>query len=276
MTQVTESRRVVRFGDFQVDLRAGELRKHGVRVRLQEQPFKVLAMLLAKPGEVVTREELRQALWPADTFVDFDHGLNSAINRLREALADSAETPRFVETAARRGYRLIAAVEEVSPATAHEDRMFPELLSGTPTVAAPLATFRRRTLWLVGLASAALLAVVLGANPGGWQQRLFSKHGPTRIQSLAVLPLLNLSGDAQQEYFADGITDALITDLAQISALRVISRTSAMHYKGTKKTLPEIARELHVDAVVEGTVARSGERVRITAQLIDAPTDRHL
>jgi len=200
------------FGSFELDLRAGELRKQGVKIKLQEQPFQILAMLLANHGQVVTREELRSRLWLSDTFVDFDHSLNKAINKLREALGDSAENPRFIETLAKRGYRFLGDLK--------------------------------------------------GSARG--------------IQSLLVLPLENLSRDPEQEYFADGLTEELITKLARISALRVLSRTTAMHYKGVRKPLPEIARELQVEGVVEGTVLRSGERIRISAQLIHAPTDTHL
>ncbi len=207
--------RVIQFGIFEVDFRSGELRKRGVKVKLQEQPLQVLGILLEKPGEVVTREDLRQQIFPADTFVDFDHGLNNAIRRLREALGDSAEAPRYIETVSRRGYRFISNF---------------------------------------GSAKSAAL--------------------PPR--SLAVLPLENLSRDPEQEYFAEGLTEALITTLAKIGELRVISRTSAMQYKGVHKPLREIARELEVDAIVEGTVLRVGRRVRITAQLIDAPKETHL
>src|SRR6266702_650355 len=200
----------VRFGIFELDADAGELRKQGTRMKLQEQPLQMLQILLQRPGEVVTREELQQKIWPSDTFVDFDHGINNAIKRLREALGDTAETPRYVETLPRRGYRFICCTE------------------------VPKKTAARR------------------------------------IQSLAVLPLENLSRDPEQEYFADGLTEALITSLAKISALRVISRTTAMQYKGVRnQSAREIARELGVDAIVEGTVLRSGDRVRISAQLIN-------
>ncbi len=206
----------VRFAAFEVDLQTGELFKHSRKIKLQTQSFLILASLLERPGEVLTREELCQKLWPSGVFVDFELGLNAAINRLRNVLDDSPEKPRFIETLPRRGYRFIAPVE-----------------------------------------------------------RSVQKRLP-QIRSLAVLPLENLTGDLAQEYFVDGMTDALITRLAQIGALRVISRTSAMHYKGTHKKLPEIASELNVDAVVEGSVVRSGSNVRITAQLVHAPSDRHL
>ncbi len=206
----------IRFGVFEVDLRAGELRKQGIKVKLQEQPLQVLQILLENPGEVVTREELQQKIWPSDTFVDFDHGLYNAIKRLREALGDSAETPHYVETLARRGYRFIGRLDH-----------------------APTSI-------------------------------------PSSIRSLAVLPLENLSRDPEQEYFAEGMTEALITTLAKIGELRVVSRTSIMLYKGVRKPLREIAQELQVDAIIEGTVLRAADRVRITAQLIDAAKETHL
>jgi TolB-like protein/DNA-binding winged helix-turn-helix (wHTH) protein len=268
-----------------MDLRAGELRKHGVRIRLQAQPFQILGMLIERPGEVVTREELRQALWPSDTFVDFDHGLNNAINRLRETLGDSAENPRFLETLPRRGYRFIAAVESVlSPfpqdLASQVTDSAPPTLSGDNLAALPMEspkTSRRTRLWIgAGACGAASLALLVGMNTGGVRERLLRASPARRIQSVAVLPLENLSGDPSQEYFADGMTDELITHLAQISGLRVISRTTAMKYKGTRKSVPEIGRELHVDGIVEGTVFRSGEQVRISTQLVDASTDQHV
>ena len=266
----------LRFGVFEVDLRAGELRKHGVRLRLQEQPFQVLAMLLERPGETVTREELRNRMWTAETFVDFDHGVNKAVNRIRDALGDSATSPRFVETVARRGYRFIADVTivEGTPATrpkAKADDLRRTEGQSVAPVAAPPPRVRGWHLWVTtgaGLALASILLVVWA-----FQSRAVQ---PTLIRSLAVLPLENLSGDNSQEYFADGMTDELIATLGQISALRVISRTSVMPYKRARKPLPQIAHELNVDAVVEGTVLRSDGQVRITAQLIEARDDRHL
>ena len=245
------------FGVFEVDLRAGELRKNGLRIRLQEQPFQVLAMLLERPRELVMRDELRKRLWPADTFVDFDHGLNKAINKIREALGDSAENPRFVETVARRGYRFMAEVTVLDE------------------LAAKPAVGKRRPPWPLAwkISGFALALVLVSLTAWIFRSRI---RPPSGIQSLAVLPLENLSGDASQDYFADGMTDELIADLGQISALRVISRTSVMGYKHTRKPLPQIARELNVDAVLEGTVMRSGQQVRITAQLIQASADKHL
>jgi TolB-like protein/DNA-binding winged helix-turn-helix (wHTH) protein/Tfp pilus assembly protein PilF len=268
---------VVRFGIFEADFRAGELRKAGLRVRLQDQPFQVLRMLLERPGEPISREDIHKRLWPQDTFVDFDHGLNNAVNRLREALGDSADVPRFIETLPRRGYRFIGTVngssskEEVS---AREPQSGVTQKSGRPSAEVNHST---RYGWIALAAAAALLAAFVGLNFRTLQRRWFGQTlSAMHIRSLAVLPLQNLSGDASQEYLADGMTEALITDLATISSLRVISRTSAMHYKGSHQVLPEIARELNVDAVVEGSVARSGNRVRVTAQLVQASSDRHL
>jgi TolB-like protein/Tfp pilus assembly protein PilF len=206
------SHAIVRFGGFELDQHPGELRKDGTRIRLQEQPLQILRILLEQPGKIITREELREKIWASDTFVDFDHGINNAIKRLREALGDTADTPRYIETLPRRGYRFIGSIERETP----------------------------------------------------------------RFRSLAVLPLENLSHDPEQEYFAEGLTEALITTLAKIGELRVVSRTSSMLYKGVRKPLREIARELEVDSIVEGTVLRAGDRVRITAQLIDPMKETHL
>ena len=262
-----------RFGVFEVDARTGELTKSGKRLRLQEQPFRLLAMLLEKPGELVTREELSSRLWP-QTVVDFDHGLNKAVGKVREALGDSSENPRFIETVARRGYRFLADVAVVSGngPEAVVEHPAPQRSSGPIGVADAGGLSRRTTVaWKslgLGLALVLVVSVSLIFYP-----RL---HTPLAARALAVLPLENLSGDPSQDYLAEGMTDELITRLAQISALRVISRTSVMTYKSVHKSLPEIARELNVDTVVEGSVSRSGDRVRITAQLIQMPTDTHM
>jgi TolB-like protein/DNA-binding winged helix-turn-helix (wHTH) protein/Tfp pilus assembly protein PilF len=276
MLEGDQLRRRFVFGVFELDFRSGELRKHGLRVRLQEQPFQVLAMLLEHSGEVITREELQKRLWPADTFVDFDHGLNKAINKIRDALSDSPESPRFVETVARRGYRFLAEVKVIDagvegsePATRPQHT--PELDGLLDSVHKPAELKRRSSAWKISLA----LLLILITSLTMWKVHPWNRPSPA-IRSLAVLPLESLSSDASQDYFADGMTDELISDLGQISALRVISRTSAMTYKHARKPLPQIARELNVDAVVEGTVLRSGDQVRITAQLIEASTDKHL
>jgi len=266
----------LRFGVFEADLRLGELTKHGKRLPLQEQPFRLLAMLLARPGQLVTREELRATIWP-HTIVDFDHGLNKAVSKVRDALGDSAESPRFIETVARRGYRFLADVALVpdgsqQTATAHPavgadagPPVRPE--AGTSSPRSPRVP--RWMLFGVGVA-----LVLAGAV--SWILYTSKTSSSPTIRSLAVLPLKNLSGDASQDYFSDGMTEELITQLGQISALRVISSTSVMLYKGVDKPLADIARELSVQAVVEGSVLRSGDRVRITAQLIRVPADEQM
>jgi TolB-like protein/DNA-binding winged helix-turn-helix (wHTH) protein/Flp pilus assembly protein TadD len=270
----------VRFGTYELSLRSGEMRKAGARIRVQQQPLKLLELLLERPGEVVTREELRGRIWPDESFGDFDQAVNIAIAKLRSALGDSAENPRYIETLPKRGYRFIAEVSVVE-ADARTKRLEPTTgdlpvpESRHQLEVAGLAVAPKRRLWLARGVSTALALVLILGTLAVW---LFRSQGraPTGIRSLVVLPLDNLSGEASQDYFADGMTDELITDLAQISALRVISRTSAMVYKGARKPLPQIARELNVDAVVEGTVLRSGDQVRITAQLIQAADDKHL
>ena len=286
MEEFPASLRAIRFGVFQVDLQEQQLLKKGIRLKLQGQPFSILLILLSQPGKLVTKEELRRKLWPDDVFIDFDHSLGTALNKLREVLDDSADNPRFVETLPRRGYRFIAPVEMIGdnavapvvkepPADGHKAPP----RDPAPATAAPLDTPNKaavpgRTPWTIhwkrsGVALVLVLAIILGWILYRWSR-------PVSIRSLAVLPLENLSGDASQDYFSDGMTDELITELGQISQLRVISRTSAMTYKGVRRSLPQIAKELNVDAVVEGTVLRSGNQVRITAQLIQGAADKHL
>lgn len=260
----------LRVGEFEVDLRCGELRRNGDKVKLQELPFQILAALIERPGEVVTREEIRQKLWPTDTFLDFEHSINTAVKKLREALGDDADNPRFIETLPRYGYRLIAAVKVVETNGTHPELELPP---------APPPRRQRTGVWL-GLASLVVAVVALTCmfafDWGRARSRLVAGAGTHHIGSIAVLPLRNLSNDPQQEYFSDGMTDELITALAKLKSLKVISHTSVERYKQGNRTLPDIARELGVDAVVEGTVTRSGNRVRITAQLIDALSDQHL
>lgn len=295
MEPAHRSPRTARFGVFEADLDGGELRKHGLRLKLSDQPFQILAMLLARPGEIVSREELRELLWPSDTFVDFDHGLNNAVMKLREVLGDSSEHPRFIETLPRRGYRFIAPVESrnavsgvPAPAQAFAGQLAPtQTVVAEPVPSNPgllrrvmegqrqghFALPRIAALVAAVLAGSALISgitvhYVRGVNA--------SKGKASPSTSLVVLPLENLSGDKEQDYFADGMTDDLIANLAKIRSLRVISRSTAMAYKGTHKPLPQIASELNADAVVEGTVMRVGNRVRITAELVQVSTDRHL
>ena len=257
---------VVRFGVFELDPRAGELRKQGMKIRLQGQPVEVLAWLLERPGEIVSREELQKKLWPADTFVDFEQGLNNAMKRLRAALDDNAETPRFIETLPRRGYRFIGTVNGSEQTTAPAPRVKRTSRLG------PIL----RISAFGALAIIAIAAVLLGLNVRGLRERILPRKAKANIRALAVLPLANLSGDAEQEYFADGMTEALITELGKISTPRVISRQSVMQYKDSKKSLREIARELNVDAVLEGAVERSGEQVRVTVHLSQASPEHQI
>ena len=256
MEQAGHSPRLVRFETFEVDFRAGELRKAGVRLKLPGQPFQVLAILLEYPGEMVTREELQKRLWP-DTFVDVDHNLNTAINKIREVLGDSAENPRFVETLPRRGYRFIGPL---TPLPAERE---------SPT---PSSHVRRYVT--VGAAFLLLLALS-GAAFLKW--RLAKRAAdPGTISSLAVLPLANLSADPSQQYLVDGMTEELTSEISQLHSLRVISRTSTMQYRDTHKEAPQIAKELHADGLIEGSILRVNDHVRITATLIHGPSDTHL
>ena len=279
MEQPRRSPRNIRFGAFEADLEAAELRKHGLRLKLPEQPFQILGMLLERPGEIISRDELRERLWPSDTFVDFDHGLNNAVMRLREVLGDSSEHPRFIETLPRRGYRFIAPVERL-PESANRAAL-PESAAAPTAAAASVAQplHDRFSFSRIALLAAAILAgsaLVSGIAVHYVRGVDASKGKGNRSNSLVVLPLENLSGDKEQDYFADGMTDDLIASLAKIRSLRVVSRSTAMAYKGTRKPISQIAAELNVDAVVEGTVMRVGNRVRITAELVQVSTDQHL
>ena len=250
----------VRFGAFEVDLRAGELRKNGVRIKLQEQPLQVLGLLLESPGQVVTREELQRKLWSTNTFVDFEHSLNAAVKRLREALGDSADNPRFIETLPRHGYRFIAPVQTATRAN---------LQAPTP------AANRRR--WQLVTAGGIGLLLIAGASYLFWRPT-HKAAPPERRVMLAVLPFENLSGDSSEELFSDGMTHEMINWLGRLDAHRlgVIAATSVMKYKNTSKTISEIGRELGADYVLEGSVQKEGERVRMTAQLIAVENQSHL
>lgn len=251
---------VLRFQDFELNLQSGELHKNGIRIKLQDQPLKVLIALLERPGQVVTREELRQLIWSGESFGEFDHAINVAITKIRSSLGDSADVPHLIETLPRRGYRFIGPVQGSSatqPVTAHSTLK----AWGLPLLVAVL-----------------LIAIVLfGVYAGSLRSKVISGFvGTPQIRSLAVLPLTNMSGDPEQEYFADGMTEELISELSQVASLKVISRTSVMRYKRSSEPLPQIARELGVDGIIEGSVLRSGSRVRVNVQLIHAPSDLHL
>jgi TolB-like protein/DNA-binding winged helix-turn-helix (wHTH) protein len=275
----------LKFGDFELDVAGYELRRSGRAVKLERIPMELLLLLVDRRGQLVTRDEILEKLWGKDTFLDADNSINTAISKIRVVLKDDPENPAFIKTVSGKGYRFIASI--------------PSLPDGKDALGSPLdgvsgasestvaeesalefeskASSRPRRLWLAPATASLVLAVALAA--WSWRdslKRIVSPSPSPVIHSLAVLPLENLTGDASQEYFADSMTDALITDLAQIGALRVISRTSIMRYKGMRKPLPEIARELGVDGIVEGTVVRSAGRIRITSQLIYAPLDQHL
>ncbi|MDQ1693711.1 MAG: hypothetical protein QOH85_1246 [Acidobacteriaceae bacterium] len=278
---------MVRFGVFEADLTACELRKQGRRLKLQTQPFQVLKLLLEHPGEVITREEFRNRLWPGDTFVDFDHSLNTAMRRLREVLNDTPDNAIFIETLQRRGYRFIAPVTAVSTDEPVQDtrsaRTEQPALALSEPAGLPVAIQNVSAPWrlVMAITVSLLIGTVVGLSVG-WlllarqpaQEVKAAK--PLQVRSLAVLPLENIAATPGQEYLADGMTDELIASLAKVRSLRVASRTSSMGYKGTHKPLSEIARELNVDAIVEGTVQRSGGNVRITAELVQTSSDRAL
>jgi TolB-like protein/DNA-binding winged helix-turn-helix (wHTH) protein/Flp pilus assembly protein TadD len=269
------SSRIFRFGAFEFHVPARELRKHGLRIKLTGQPISVLVMLLERPGEVVTREDLQARLWPAGTYVDFEHSVNAAVKRLRHALGDSADSPRFIETLARNGYRFIAPLSERI-----DDFAEP---AGQKQAEGPqsAAQVKKAANWLRFLAfprlmAGVLLAIVIAGFIIGLHDRRPTHTSPVPIRSLAVLPLANLSGDSDEEYFVEGMADSLRQHLEVISALRVVSRTSSMYYRGNNKPLSEIARQLDADAVIEGSVLRSGNRVRINVELIQTASDTHI
>lgn len=268
MDKVIRTGRVIRFGVYDVDLEGQELRKAGVRIKLQPKPFQVLTILLERAGNAISRDEMKKLLWDPDTFVDFDHGLNTAINKIREALSDSAENPRFIETLPN-GYRFIAAVNGHVPSPGIESSVSPQQEPASARIP------RWKLLSVGAIIAICLVAATLLAFR--YKDRIFSRpRPPSNIKSIAVLPLRNLSGDAAQDYFSESMTDELTTQLAKISSLRVVSLASVMHYENTQIRPSDIGRDLKVDAYVEGSVIRSGDSLRITAQLIDAATNRHL
>ncbi len=267
------------FGPYTLDVLTGELRKFGVRVKIGEQPFQILLLLLERDGQMVTREELRVLLWGETTHVDFDHSLNSAVQRLRESLCDSAGHARWIETVPRRGYRFRSGVEWKENAEIGKPPALRNAISrpAPPEPAPPQSrhvdgtNFRRR--WTM-LALCLLLLVGLAAAYRARSSEPRPSSGS--IHSLAVLPLENLSGDPAQDSLADDLTNQLTTLLAKDASIRVVSHDSVLRYKHVQRSLPEIARELGVDAIVEGSVVRTGDQMRITAQFLHGPTDTHL
>ena len=261
------------FEGFELDLTRYELRRYGHALKLEKIPMELLILLISRHGELVSRGEIIEKLWGRDVFVDTDHGINTAIRKIRQTLGDDSESSQFLQTVVGKGYKFVAGVTQLPPDAAPREAVDPN----AQAVVESAAGRPRLRRWLLAFATPVLLALAgFALNTFGLRDRLLERFRSVRIESIAVLPLENLSGDPTQEFFADGMTDELITDLAQMRELRVISRTSVMRFKGARKPLPQIAGELGVDAVVEGTVERSGDRVRVRAQLIRARDDRHL
>ena len=283
MPSPAEKSRVVHFGLFEVDLQEQELRKSGIRIKLQEQPFQILAMLLEHRGQTVTREELRQKLWPTDTFVDFDHSLNSSVKKLRLALGDDSGNPRFIETLHRRGYRFIAPVDGPPPPTvAREERVAaPERTQSEPatTLAAEDEPVSGLTFIVKNKALLAIVGGIVMLSVAGvfWYGRTKKSPESTRIApTIAVLPFSDLSAEKNQEYFSDGLAEELLNDLAKIPQLRVTARTSSFQFKSKNEDLRSIGQKLNVSTILEGSVRKEGRRVRITAQLINAADGFHI
>jgi len=277
-----------RFGPFEVDFRTGELRKSGLLVHTQDQPLQVLSILLSRSGEIATREEFRALLWPAHTFVDFDHGLNAAIKRLRHLLEDDPENPRYIETLPRHGYRFIAPVLAIEAAdcgpsspSSEEDRWRPATAPlswervASPQSRHPSQNARhhrlRVSVWTVGV------ALLAGAVVFAGMYKSRRKQAAGRQVLLAVLPLADF-GDTANHFVADGMTEELITQLgkANLEGVGIIAHTSVGRYKNTRKSVTDIGKELGVDYVLEGSARVEKQRVRIAVQLIRVSDQTHL
>jgi TolB-like protein/DNA-binding winged helix-turn-helix (wHTH) protein len=274
---------VYQFGDFRLDCGKFELCRKGRRLKLERKPLELLVLLVTKHGQVVTRNEIAQCLWEREVFVDIEHGINTAIRKIRQVLGDSSDLPRFVQTISGSGYRFIAPVTAVEPeeptqpsGDAVELPPVPPEISATPFI--PPATKPHHRFWVVTALCFCVLAAIstLTLGPHPLAARFLERDPHAAIASLAVLPLANLSGDPNEEYFADGMTDELTTMLAKDSTLRIVSRTSAMQFKDAHRSLPEIARALNVDAILEGSISRSSSQVHMTLQLVRGDTDSHL
>jgi TolB-like protein/DNA-binding winged helix-turn-helix (wHTH) protein/cytochrome c-type biogenesis protein CcmH/NrfG len=267
-TEVTMSpssppKAIFRFGAYELDSRTRELRKNGMRIRCQEQPLQVLVSLLERPGELLTREELRQRVWPEDTFVDFDHALTTAVKKIRLALNDDADAPRYLETVPRRGYRFIAPVQtEMVDMRRSDEHRAMEVGLGSPD--RPLLN---RRVVIMAITMVGLVAGIFYWSSHHARASMLNPNGRTMI---AVLPFENLTNDPNQEYFSDGMTEETIAQLGRLNSphLGVIARTSAMKYKHSNKSAQEIGRELNSDYLLEGSIRREGSRVRVVAQLI--------
>jgi len=275
---------VYQFGDFSLHSGKFELCRKGRRLKLERKPLELLVLLVTKHGQVVTRDEIARRLWEREVFVDVEHGINTAIRKIRQILGDSSDLPQFVQTISGSGYRFIAPITAVEPEVTGPtqpsgDRV--DLPPAPPEISAPVippAAKPQHRPWLVtGLCASVLVIIsILTLGPHPLAARFLSRDTHTAIASLAVLPLNNLSGDPNEEYFADGMTDELTTMLAKDSTLRIVSRTSAMQFKEAHRSLPEIARALNVDAILEGSISRSSNQMHMTLQLVRGDTDSHL
>jgi TolB-like protein/DNA-binding winged helix-turn-helix (wHTH) protein len=276
---------VYQFGDFSLHCGRFELCCKGRRLKLERKPLELLVLLVSKHGQVVTRDEIARCLWEREVFVDIEHGINTAIRKIRQVLGDSSDLPRFVQTISGSGYRFIAPVTAVEPEVTEPTHTFeepvelppaPPEISATPVL--PTVAVPHHRLWVIGALCVSVLLIIsiftLGPRP--LAARFLDRDPHATIASLAVLPLNNLSGNPNEEYFADGMTDELTTMLAKDSTLRIVSRTSAMQFKDAHRSLPEIARALNVDAILEGSISRSSRQVHMTLQLIRGDTDNHL
>jgi TolB-like protein/DNA-binding winged helix-turn-helix (wHTH) protein len=268
--------RQYRFGSFDIDLIEGELRRQGTRVKLNEKPFQVLCVLLERAGSLVTRENLRQRLWSADTYVDFDANLNTALSTLRHTLGDPSDNPVFIETVPRQGYRFIAPVTPIATTgnTVHNDNK-DEVKGDGQLSRSEITDIRPPRSYISKLRiPLAMMVFLLTSAVIGWTVYAYWLHRPAPHDKLTILvtPFENLSGDSNQDFLSDGLTDELITRLGQLapSHLSVFERTTAMRYKHSQKSVDQISRECQSDYVLEGSIRRQGDRLRITVQLFKA------
>src|ERR1700756_2616706 len=275
----------VRFGSFELNVRTGELASIGkepvepdsAKVLLREQPFRILRILVERQGQIVSRQEIRQILWPNDTFVDYDRSINVAMAILRKALADDADHPKYIETLARRGYRLIAPVEWQQGSTAAQDTLG-SLAETLPRIEGPVGEREPRAPKHWGKAAVAAACAVILVVVGYMTWRHFRAAARSEKIMLAVLPFENLTGDPSKEYLADGLTEETISELGRLKPeqLGVIARTSVMGYKHKDTRMDQIGRDLSVQYVLENSLRESGNHIRLTSQLIQVKDQSHL